>query len=371
MINCINESSTEDTDKYNISEDCAAFDFGVYSVVGGSLCTLGIVGNLISFSVLWRDNSKAATAYILRALAVADSLVLIVAMPLYVLSNVYPYTSYLKACYDMYVNFVPYLWPCYLIPYTATIMLTVLVSLNRYFAVCKPFGAQDFCSTASARKHVTCIAIFSILYNIPRFFEYEKSIICVGFNSTQEVFDQSAFAENILYRIIYANVLYFIVMHGGPLLSLAFLNYQLIQALKKRQRRRSEMGKGAKNGYQQDITLVLVVVIFVFMFCQTPTFVDHVLWTAVDETDRACGNWHYYYTAIADLLAILNSSVNFLIYILTSRKFRQLLRTSCTNVDPSQMIPLEPTTRAQNMMAQTAVLFNNKHDNHDNNQNAS
>ena len=363
MISCVNESNTTDNDKYNISVDCAAFDFGVYSIVGGSLCTLGIIGNTISFSVLWRDNSKTATAYILRALAVADSLVLMVAMPLYVLSNVHPYTGWLKSCYDMYVNFVPYLWPCYLMPYTATILLTVLVSLNRYFAVCKLHRAQDFCSTASARKHVASIAIFSILYNIPRFFEYEKSIICVGHNSTQEVFDTSAFAENILYRIIYANVLYFIVMHGGPLLSLAFLNYKLIQALKKRQRIRHEMGKGLKNGYQQDITLVLVVVIFVFMFCQTPTFVDHVLWTVVDETDRSCGHWHYYYTAIADLLAILNSSVNFLIYILTSRKFRQLLVTSCTNPEPSNMIPLEPTVRTQLSVQQTAVLLNNKHEN--------
>lgn len=358
MISCENESQA-DNEKFNITVNCAAFDFGVYSVFGGSLCALGIVGNLISFSVLWRDNSKTATAYILRALAVADSLVLIVAMPLYVLSNVYPYTHWLKPCYDMYLDFVAYLWPCYLMPYTATIMLTVLVSLNRYFAVCRPYGAQDFCSPTSARKHVTMIAVFSILYNIPRFFEYEKLIICTGPNSTQEVFHTSSFAENILYRIIYANVLYFIVMHGGPLLSLAFLNYKLIQALKKRQRRRHEMGKSAKNGYQQDITLVLVVVIFVFMFCQTPTFVDHVLWTAVDEADRTCGNWHYYYTAIADLLAILNSSVNFLIYILTSRKFRQLLVTSCTNPDTSQMIPLEPT-RAQ----QTSVVLNDKHQNH-------
>ena len=150
-------------------------------------------------------------------------------------------------------------------------------------------------------------------------------------------------------------------MHGGPLISLGYLNYKLIRALKKRQRKRQNMGKGDRNGYQQDITLVLVVVIFVFMFCQTPTFVDHVLWTAIDETYRQCGEWHYYYTAIADLLAILNSSVNFLIYILTSRKFRQLLVTSCTNPEATRMIPLEPS-RAQPTMA--AVKETHAHHNH-------
>lgn len=35
------------------------------------------------------------------------------------------------------------------------------------------------------------------------------------------------------------------------------------------------------------------------------------------------GHWHYYYTAIGDVLVIFNSSVNFVIYILTNRNFRQ------------------------------------------------
>ena len=331
---CLNWSNnvSEGASKYNITNDCALFDFAVYTVIVGTLCILGITGNAVSFSVLWRDTSKSATGLLLRALAVADSLVLIVAIPLYSAASVYPYTGYLHGYYEMYMNILPFLWPCYLIPYTGTILLTVLVSLNRYFAVCRPFNSNKCCSTEHARRHVLYIALFSILYNIPRFFEYEKVEVCTGFNQTKEAFDISAFGGNKLYRIIYANVLYFLVMHGGPLLSLLFLNARLIIALKKRQKRRNEMGKGG-SGYQQDITLVLVVVVFVFIFCQTPTFIDHILWTVVDETERSCGHWHYYYTALGDMMAILNSSVNFVIYILTSRRFRQGLVTTCA---PSQ-----------------------------------
>ena len=262
-------SNQSTSDKFNITQNCAVFDFTVYTLVGGTLCLLGLVGNVVSFSVLWKDSSKTATAFLLRALAVADTLVLLMALPIYVAPPVYPYTGFLQSYYLLYVNLLPTFWPCYLIPYTGTIMLTVLVSLNRYFAVCRPFRSQKFCSTDSARIHVVLVALFSVVYNIPRYFEYEKVEICVGYNKSKEGFEISAFGDNLLYRILYAYVLYFIVMHGGPLLSLAFLNYKLIKALKKRQQRRAEMGKG---GYQQDITLVLVVVIFVFMFCQTPTF---------------------------------------------------------------------------------------------------
>jgi len=51
--------------------------------------------------------------------------------------------------------------------------------------------------------------------------------------------------------------------------------------------------------------------------------VDHVLWTVVDREQRQCGGWHYFYTAVGDAMAILNSSVNFVVYVLTSYRFRR------------------------------------------------
>ena len=56
----------------------------------------------------------------------------------------------------------------------------------------------------------------------------------------------------------------------------------LIRALKRQARRRSEMGvtsaAGGGGATQSDVTLVLVVVVFAFIVCQTPTFVDHIFW---------------------------------------------------------------------------------------------
>lgn len=98
--------------------------------------------------------------------------------------------------------------------------------------------------------------------------------------------------------------------------------------------------------HQQEITLVLVVVVFVFIFSQTPTFIDHVLWTVISDSQRSCGHWHYYYTAVADTLALLSSSVNFIIYTATSRKFRRGLMTSCLAPNfartPERMTPRLP-----------------------------
>ena len=371
-MKCLNVSNNITTPgKFNITNECAVFDFSIYTVVVGTFCVVGFIGNALSFTVLWHDSQKTATAFLLRALAVADTLVLLASIPLYVLASIYPHTGSLQSYYDLYLDILPYLWPCYLIPYTGTILLTVLVSLNRYFCVCMPFKSADLCSLPQARRHVLYIALFSVVYNIPRFFEYEKVEVCVAYNESKMGFEISAFGDNKLYRVIYANIMYFVVLLGGPLVALAFLNVKLILALKKRQRKRVEMGKSSTSkGFQQDMTLVLVVVIFVFMFCQTPTFIDHILWTVMDESMRTCGYWHYYYTAIGDMLSIFNSSVNFFIYVMTSRMFRESLLVPC--IEKGQEFIRLPTTAAAEMTVtthnnhtktttKTALLASNNH----------
>jgi hypothetical protein len=52
--------------------------------------------------------------------------------------------------------------------------MTVLVTVNRYVAVCHPYDATDTHSIKQkARRQVLLVALFSILFNFSRFFEYE------------------------------------------------------------------------------------------------------------------------------------------------------------------------------------------------------
>jgi len=169
-------------------------------------------------------------------------------------------------------------------------------------------------SLSRCQRHIGYVAVAAILYNIPRFFEYRRlDIYCpTSDGASRFVTSMHLFTdvgEDRIFRVVYDNILYFIVMMGGPLLLLAFLNAKLIAALKKRSRKRREMGGIARTttGHnqqqqQQDLTIMLVVVVFVFIICQTPTFVDRILWAFFDEDQRQCGRWHYYYTAVGDLI---------------------------------------------------------------------
>jgi len=304
-VNVVENTSSVSSDRFNISNSCALFDFALYTVGVGTMVALGVAGNSLSFVVLLaqRDTARGGravgrcrasasdTSFLLRALAAADTMALLAAVPLYVLPPIYPHTGYLGNYYQLYLTILPFLWPIYLIPFTGSVFVTVLVSVDRYLAVCRPFGSGDgfgkLAGPLSARR-VRCLvgalAVVAVIYNVPRFFEYQRVEECVpGVNETSAGFEITEFGAHLLYRIVYANVLYFVVVHGGPLLALSFFNVRLVQALRRRHRRRLEMttaiGSGDAGGTraQRDVTVTLVGVICVFIVCQTPTLVDHVL----------------------------------------------------------------------------------------------
>ena len=66
-----------------------------------------------------------------------------------------------------------YLYPTAFVAETGTVYLTVLVTINRYLAVCRPYDPPGRRSVEAARLHVLAVAVFSVVYSLPRFFEYD------------------------------------------------------------------------------------------------------------------------------------------------------------------------------------------------------
>ena len=57
--------------------------------------------------------------------------------------------------------------------------LTLAVTIERYLVVCHPLRARTLCTYGRARRSIIVVTIFSLLYNLPKFFEnYAKVNIC-------------------------------------------------------------------------------------------------------------------------------------------------------------------------------------------------
>ena len=70
---------------------------------------------------------------------------------------------------------------------------------------------------------------------------------------------------------------------------------------------------------------------FCFSVFQTPTMIQRLILALSGSGYLGCGQFYFYLEHIADYMALLNSSINFAIYILFSPHFRHTLKTQlCT-----------------------------------------
>lgn len=315
---------------------CTCYDFIIEALFMGMLCVFGFAGNTVSTVVLSRDKSKTATPFLLVSLEVADTLFLMTVFALRVLTSIQTFGVHVPGLESAIPYLGKYIYPCALMTETGTIYLTILVTLNRYISVCHPYKATNLCSVHFARRHVGLVCLFSVVFNLPRFFEYEIT------ENPVETMRQTWLYENPVYKVVYRNLFYFVVMFLVPLASLTFLNRKLIKALRKTKKRRARLlkqpaleasnqsmtgtGSGPNNSRSEDdITLMLIVVVMVFVVTQTPAMVTQVLASCLGQLSLTCPSAFFFYERLSDLLVVANSSLNFIIYCFCSRRFREIL----------------------------------------------
>ena len=339
-----------------LSEHYRLFRVTVDVFIVGFLCLVGFIGNALTIVVLRRDRDKKNTTnWLLQTLAFADTLYLLACVFIQTVKGINDLTDWIPSL-DIAMPFMePYVWAFASIAQTITVWLVMLVTTDRYIAICKPLKTQ-LRDIQRAKLAVTVTIILAIIYNIPRFLE--RKIVydydpCL--NVTIMKTTKTKLRENNLYFLIYKTVMYFIFRAVGPLLTLLILNIRLIRALEEVRRKHRDLTKS--NKHRENITLVLVVVVSVFIICEIPDLVLRIIVTLNEYLPGLKLNiWILrYVNSITNMLLTVNSSVNFLIYCLIGQKFRNILQTMCLGAqrtslaEASESEPL--TTRVTNIQA--------------------
>jgi len=71
----------------------------------------------------------------------------------------------------------------------------------------------------------------------------------------------------------------------------------------------------------------MIVIIVMFLVCQTPAFVNQLVYV-IGVADQ-CGLPYYYYYHFSNIIVTANSAVNFVVYCVFRRQFRRRLRDFC------------------------------------------
>ena len=126
----------------------------------------------------------------------------------------------------------------------------------------------------------------------------------------------------------YDGVVYFMLMSSVPLFILTLLTVRLIKAMKIHRRMQLEMNR-VSNTQDNSVTSAFVIVVVVFIICHTPMFVLFllayldVIW--YNYKGMTMIEVYSFIRLLARMLVGLNSAVNFAIYILACKPFRDVL----------------------------------------------
>jgi len=113
---------------------------------------------------------------VLQALAVADTLVLLIVFVLRSLryvTDLVNYTNYR----DVHRTLYEWMFPCAYILRMVNAWLTVVLTVDRYIAVCRPLHAQRLCTIQRAYSNIVAVTAASVIFCLPRFFEnHDRSV---------------------------------------------------------------------------------------------------------------------------------------------------------------------------------------------------
>ena len=305
------------------SPSTITFQFYTWGVTANIISCYGIVGNVLSIIVLSHRQMRNSTSYYLISLAIYDMLVLLFMSLFLAIPTIYLEKDILEGYYFAYPYMHPFVYPIALIAQTGTVYTILAFTVERYIAVCRPLHAANTCTMARTKRVILIIFISSITYNIPRFFEYQtKQIWSDDYNRTIATIEFTEIGKNKVFQEVYFIYTYLIVMFLLPFSLLTVLNILLIRAVNHAKATRHAITSSSSK--ETNLTVMLIVVINVFLACQLPALVDNMMVTIFGLEKLNCSVDWVRFTTISNLLVVVNSAVNFILYCTVGKRFRKV-----------------------------------------------
>uniref|UniRef100_A0A915L0K9 G-protein coupled receptors family 1 profile domain-containing protein n=1 Tax=Romanomermis culicivorax TaxID=13658 RepID=A0A915L0K9_ROMCU len=237
--------------------------FYLTAVCGSSVAVFGMVANFLTVCVLTRPSMRSANNLFLTALALFDICVLVSAVALYAVEYVAESTDNVPL-YGAWVSYISAGYALSNIAQTGSTYVTVAVTIERYIAVVHHKRREWMCGTKGAGTSIFWVFCFSVVYNLPKFFEIETVINenCTGL--ARFGLKESALQSDNLYSMVYSLWITQMVMVFVPFLVLLFFNAVIALKIRDDGRKRSELKEKSR-----EVTYVLIVIVLLFLVCNS------------------------------------------------------------------------------------------------------
>ena len=212
-------------------------------------------------------------------------------------------------------------------------LLIVSMTFDRFYNIIMPHKATSFNTIKRANITVTCIILFSALYNVPHLFVTDhENWQCLPYGLAM-----SSVLGQLYYWVSFT--IFFIL----PFVSLLGMNSVIIHKIRNRSiftqrsnehdngegqsqgqgKSQSSKGKGTEN----QVFAMLLLVSFGFLTLMTPGYVLFLFIMLADifSTPRMFAGYYLFYN-IAQKMHYSNRGVNFFFYVISGHKFRSDLK---------------------------------------------
>nr|XP_040563744.1 G-protein coupled receptor daf-37-like [Lepeophtheirus salmonis] len=328
-------------------------DFWIEGIFIVFIAVLGIIFNVGSTVILSLKEMRNSFNLLLIALSTFDTLYLVGSLS-ESLGKIIGFHS------DIQIILIPLLfYPGRMIMMTTSVFMTIAIAMERYVAVHYPLDYNQAMNDERASlirllKYVVPVALFSVIFNIPKFLELH---ITYSSNSSAPQLEATPLRLDANYAIYYNNWTRLLILGIVPFVALVFFNTKIYNDIQVRRRHRcpkfvkrnsdtienppkgictSSPPNANRRKHEDNLATVFLGIVGVFLICHIPRIVLSLHETVVIHDILQCdqmnaGNympyWVYILTYISHLLLVVNSSVNSIIYCGLSSRFRkQLLR---------------------------------------------
>ncbi|KAJ4437063.1 hypothetical protein ANN_17198 [Periplaneta americana] len=326
----------------------------VHGYVSLVVCIFGSVANTLNIAVLTRREMTSPTNALLTGLAVADLLVMLEYIPfachMYMQpSTPVPLTDRYSYPWSVFVLFhANFAQVCH----TVSIWLTVTLAVWRYIAVAHPQRNREWCCMRTTIAAIISAYIVCPILCIPSFlaFSVQPTIARVDKDGHKIKFkDNVEGARNVTLYVLNISELgkanndllrqinfwiYSIVIKLIPCFALTELSRRLICALLETKKRRQQLTAASGSGKastrnsrvldkerQTDrTTRMLLAVLLLFLLTEFPQGILGLL--SVWLGDKFFEHCYQKLGEVMDILALINSAINFILYCAMSRQFR-------------------------------------------------
>ena len=316
--------------------------FIVGCVFTGLFCVFGVVVNICVYLVVLQIKVLCRYMWFLLSLTFYDWMICLFA----IFHLVFPaFCAYFQPTQIIsFLNSQPYIKTIdgyvFSVLQCAEIWITVALTYDRFWLISQPIESGSLFDKRRTKKTIVVVSILAILYNIPKaiFLSHHQEGVSHGHdnntihlpsNNTELLHWESSEVictriENQttaewVYCLMYDIILNWTLLHILPILALVFYNIKLfhkVQVAKRHLCRVSTLKTGSKDSFWATVNIIALVIFFIV--CQTPSFIFKIC--AFTGVATYTGLAHQ----ITQLILIINSACNFVVYFLIFGLFRRL-----------------------------------------------